>query len=133
MDNPTRRASHLKDLEVLGNHWQRYLTEGYGPWKGDPDLVLARHRLTDEIEVWYQPGDVTPRRIFNVPADRFDIGQLLLSLWKADNTNVSVEEKLDEVDAANAAVEAEAGRVAEDHKAHVIEKLQWAVKKDLAI
>lgn len=121
---------HQAKLETLGQHWQDKLAFGHGPWAGDRNLVLKRHVLTNQMEVWYELPDRKPELVFAIPAEQFDIDRLCYQLWRADNQNVSAQEKAAEVDLKNAAMKAEKDRAAEDMKEAATEKLQWAINKD---
>ncbi len=106
-DSTKRLLDHRLKLDRLTEDWQRKLAYGNDRgWRGDRALVLYVHQLTDEIEIWYELPNERPTLVMKLASEGFDIDMACEALRRADHRTSSVDEKLAEIDAANAQTEA---------------------------
>lgn len=120
---------HQSQLETMGSHYQDMLAFGDGRgWRGDRNLVLKRHTLMDQFEVWYElPGEKS-RLLFTIPTEDFDINLVCQKLAIAASR--SNEDVIAEVDLHNEARKAQIAKDQADQTEHVTEKMHWAMRKD---
>ncbi len=118
-------------LQRAAEHWQEKLAYGHGAWQGDRALVLYYKPLTQTMEVWYELPNEKPQLVMkDIPSSEFDIDKMCQALWRGDNRNVSVEDKIDEIDAHNDAIERDNARVAADRQEEFVDRMHHAVRVD---
>lgn len=131
MINDLAREIGKKNRRELERHWQEMVWDGHGAWAGDRFINLKENILTLEIEAWYELPNQEPVLVLKVPRDEFDIDKLCRSLHRADNRNVSVKQKIIEVDANNAAIEMARAKQISDLNEEGAARLQHAIVRDV--
>lgn len=118
------------ELQRAGESYQDALAYGKGDWVGDRNLVLYYRPLTDEMEVWYELPNQKPELVLKEDVAVFDISKLCSALAYADNRNVSVEQKVADVDEHNAKVQAALDAATQDKKDAFKERLRHGIRLD---
>lgn len=120
----------------MGPHWQEKVARGHGPWQGDTNLVLKEFRdpvtATDYVECWHEPpgSESVPTLVLRKPAEDFQIDLFCLALWEADNRNVSMADKLAQVDEANRLREQAAAEFMEELTDEAVQRLGYELRRE---
>ncbi len=118
----------------MGEHWQRLVAHGHGPWQGDTNLVMKEYtdlvNAQEYVECWYEPpGDNPPQLVMRKPVEDFEINLFLLALYEADNRNISAKEKMERVDKANRLREEAARKIHLDMTDEAAQQLAFELRR----
>ncbi len=115
---------------------QEAVTHGYpdAGWEGDPHLKVVFNQQKQEWQVWdnaLTPPTIAVRKEFNGLRDLDMIPSLCKKLADAEVKKHGVVSIFDRIEARNAARHAEAEKASGLVRAEAIERLGWAIRKDM--
>lgn len=95
-------------------------------WRGDPTMCVCIDKLTGMFEVWGLDSHNTPyKAVTHHKLNHEIIRKLIAGDWQKHDV-------IDEVMAANAALEAANAAKDKDNRMVVAEKMAWAIRQDFA-